>query len=112
VSRDLLPTVHAGTVARLAAIQERHDIHFNVGLDAIKEISPKFKPILEGVLFVNIISWFKPDEFGCELGMEIVESFYYQCQPFENCCEPSDDGTLLVRVESNDEIPLLTRFRP
>lgn len=76
----------------------------HVGLDTIKEVSPEFKPLLEGVLFVNIISWFKPGEFGRKLGIVIVESFYCRSQPFENCCEPSDDGTLLVRVESDDEI--------
>jgi hypothetical protein len=95
------------TLATLHALQQfkRDIISFShVGLNVIKEISPEFKSLLQGVLFVNIISWFKPNEFGREFGIVIVESFYYRSQPFEICCEPSNDGTLLVRVESDDDI--------
>jgi hypothetical protein len=47
-----------------------------MGFEAIKDINPEIKTILENSVHINILPFLNDDELGHEIGLKIMDSYF------------------------------------
>jgi aryl carrier-like protein len=75
----------------------------HMSFEAIRDINPKIKTILDNSVHINILPFLDDDELGCEMGLKIVDSYFRWNTPFWICCMPSDSA-ITLRIKSVDGI--------